>query len=380
MMGRKRSAKATGTGFKEIPSSEHFSLGERLSYMDRSKRGIVTHSGRGHGRSTSHGRGEKPANQATRREMLYFVRDEVKRIRSNQNILNLQNMNGLITIPRFKTSYDVANILARDTQFFDVSEITEYIDLNIKNMYPYDSVPPDKKVRLPAPITALYTNVYDGKTQTTKNKTELMMLCVSNSDDGTSFDICTFQRDLSDPEDHSHSPVDVQIPTQLGSIDSNKGVFILKDGTINYEDDMWEQKPSEKWALKDQKIALRKVAAYLQTINKPRFVKTGKISYSQTKRLSAKKGLKRFIADQWNMVAWNVDEPVEAKSYEEGRGGRQALHYRRGFYRRALPHWEGAEIIDGLWRIYIEGYEAGHPAFGVLKSYHLPRIKGENKK
>jgi len=380
MMGRKRSAKATGSGFKEIPSSEDFSLGERLSYMDRSKRGIVTHSGRGHGRNTLHGRGKRSTNQPTRREMLYFVRDEVKRIRSNQNILNLQNMNGLITIPRFKTSYDVANTLARDTQFFDVSEITEYIDLNIKNMYPYDSVPPDKKVRLPAPITALYTNVYDGKTQTTKNKTELMMLCVSNSDDGTSFDICTFQRDLSDPEDHSHSPVDVQIPTQLGSIDSNKGVFILKDGTINYEDDMWEQKPSEKWALKDQKIALRKVAAYLQTINKPRFVKTGKISYSQTKRLSAKKGLKRFIADQWNMVAWNVDEPVEVKSYEEGRGGRQALHYRRGFYRRALPHWEGAEIIDGLWRIYVEGYEAGHPAFGVKKSYHLPRIKGENRR
>ena len=330
-MGRKRSSKSTGKGFIASPLNEDLSLGERLSYIDKANRGFSTRSGRGHGRTTPHGRGKRAANQPTRREMLYFVRDEVKRIRSNQNILNLQNMNGLITIPLFKTSYDVANTLARDTQFFDVSEITEYIDLNIKNMYPYDSVPPDKKVRLPAPITALYTNVYDGKTQTTKNKTELMMLCVSNSDDGTSFDICTFQRDLSDPEDHYHSPVDVQIPTQLGSIDSNKGVFILKDGTINYEDDMWKQKPSEKWALKDQKIALRKVAAYLQTINKPRFVKTGKISYSQTKKLSAKKSLKRFIADQWNMVAWNVDEPVEAKSYEEGRGGRQALHYRRGF-------------------------------------------------
>ena len=42
-MGRKRSAKATGSGFKEIPSSENLSLGERLSYMDRSKRGIVSH-------------------------------------------------------------------------------------------------------------------------------------------------------------------------------------------------------------------------------------------------------------------------------------------------------------------------------------------------
>ena len=51
MMGRKRSAKATGSGFKEIPSSENLSLGERLSYMDKSKSGIVTHSGRGHGRS-----------------------------------------------------------------------------------------------------------------------------------------------------------------------------------------------------------------------------------------------------------------------------------------------------------------------------------------
>ena len=67
MMGRKRSAKATGSGFKEIPSSEDFSLGERLSYMDRSKRGIVTHSGRGHGRNTSHGRGKRSTIQPTRR-------------------------------------------------------------------------------------------------------------------------------------------------------------------------------------------------------------------------------------------------------------------------------------------------------------------------
>jgi hypothetical protein len=59
MMGRKRSAKATGKGFIESPLNEALSLGERLSYIDKANRGFSTRSGRGHGRTTPHGRGKK---------------------------------------------------------------------------------------------------------------------------------------------------------------------------------------------------------------------------------------------------------------------------------------------------------------------------------
>jgi hypothetical protein len=115
------------------------------------------------------------------------------------------------------------------------------------------------------------------------------------------------------------------------------------------------------------------VAALLQTINNPRFVRQGKKTFSQTKKQTVRKVLRDFIAEQWNMVSWNVDKAVDAKHYEEGNGGRQGLHFRRGFFRRGEPHWQNVQMIDGVWRQWIEGYEAGHPAFGVLKSYHLPR-------
>jgi hypothetical protein len=350
-MGRKRSAKATG-GFKEIPSSENLSLGERLSYMDRSKRGIVTHSGRGHGRSTSHGRGKKPANQPTRREMLYFVRDTVRSLReapARQLPYNLVEA----------TTHDFANTLARDLQFFDCSELTEYIETNYREMYPDKLVPPSLKVRLPAPRVGLYVNnwpdidPYTGEEDGTFG--EVMFVCTPRLNNGstTNFSITVITRNIE------HDRVE-PFPKILGTIDSEKGEFGISPKSTRSEG----HKESE---------ALRIVAAFLQTINNPRFVRQGRKSVSQIKKHSLKKVLRDFIAEQWNMVSWNVDKAVDAKQYEEGNGGRQGLHFRRGFFRRAESHWQNVQMIDGVWRQWIEGYEAGHPAFGVLKSYHLPR-------
>ena len=45
------------------------------------------------------------------------------------------------------------------------------------------------------------------------------------------------------------------------------------------------------------------------------------------------------------------------------------------YWRKAEKDWERSRWSEtrNRWEQYIHGYEAGHPAFGVKKSYHLPR-------
>jgi hypothetical protein len=101
----------------------------------------------------------------------------------------------------------------------------------------------------------------------------------------------------------------------------------------------------------------------------------GKRDVSLVKRQSFKKAAGRFIPDSWNMITWNVDKPVKAKDHEEGNGARLPLHFRRGHWRVGEKGWKNTRWSEtrNRWEQYIHGYEAGHPAFGVKKSYHLPK-------
>ena len=345
-------ARRASKSMKNIDLNEDASLGEQLSFVDRAKRGFMTHAGRGHGRQTPHGRGKRSKNQPTRREMLYFVRDTVRSLREAPARPLPHNL-----VPA--TTHDFANTLARDIQFFDCSELTDYIEANMHEMYPNRQVPPSPKVILPAPAVGLYVNNWPDIDPYTREEDgtfgEVMFVCTPRLNDGstTNFSITVLTRNID------HGRVE-PFPNILGSIDSEKGEFGISPKSTRSE------------GIKEAE-ALRIVAAFLQTINNPRFVRQGRKSVSQTKKHSLKKVLRDFIAEQWNMVSWNVDKAVDAKHYEEGNGGRQGLHFRRGFFRRAEAHWQNVQMIDGVWRQWIEGYEAGHPAFGVLKSYHLPR-------
>ena len=346
------------SGFKVVETNENMSLGERMSMSAMG--GFLTHGGRGHGRKTAHGRGKRAANQPTRREMLYFVRDAVRHLREGPE---MQIPNNMVDA----TTHDFANTLARDLQFFDCSELTEYIENNWREMYPDEQVPPSPKVILPAPRVGLYANNWPDLDPYTSELNgsfcEFMFVCTPRLNNGstTNFSISVISRNVDQDRNDF-------FPKLIGTIDSEKGIFGV----------------SPKY-LEQQKLdripqSLRIVAGYLQTINNPRFVRRGKKTFTQMKKQSAKKVLRDFIAEQWNMVSWNVDKAVDAKNYEEGNGGRQGLHFRRGFFRRGESHWQNVQMIDGVWRQWIEGYEAGHPAFGVKKSYHLPRIKGENRR
>lgn len=348
--------------YSKAVATDRMSLGERLSV---GAMGNVTHSGRGHGRKTNHGRlkPKKPVNKNTRREMLYFVRDLVQKFRQLPPE-PLDHIEGRV-FPKNFSSHDFANFMAKDIQYFDCDEIVKYVHLNYEEMYPDKNVPPSTKVRLPAPAVGLYhSDSFDS------DGSELMFICVPMEESsGTNFFTYYLTRDINDPNSDYFDEDTIPYPYPVGEIDSVKGIWTIGDSDFHYAYQMKS----------NCEPTLRIVAALLQTINNPRFVRRAKTTVSVVKKQNIRKVLRDFIPEQWNMVGWNVNEPVDSKNYEEGKGGRQGLHFRRGFYRRAESHWENAQLIDGVWRKYIEGYEAGHPAFGVKKSYHLPRIKGENK-
>ena len=255
-MARKGKQKA----YSSSVSKEGMSLGERLSV---GAMGNVTHSGRGHGRSTQHGRGKRAANQPTRREMLYFVRDTVRSLREAPAS---QLPHSLVSA----TTHDFANTLARGVQFFDCSELTDYIESNYYEMYPDRKVPPSPKVILPAPAVGLYVNNWPDADPYTREEDgtfgEVMFVCMPRLNDGstTNFSITALTRNID------HGIVE-PFPKILGTINSEKGEFGISPKSTRSE------------GIRESE-SLRIVAAFLQTINNPRFVRRGKKTFSQMKK------------------------------------------------------------------------------------------------
>ena len=118
---------------------------------------------------------------------------------------------------------------------------------------------------------------------------------------------------------------------------------------------------------------LRHVASFLKVINKPRFVKTTPTGNRQRRR-----GLNRgmgFAVDAWHRVSWNVDKPVNAKQPFDKTFHKMPLHFNKGHWKKAEQHHPKSVLREGQWRTWIEGYWAGHPAFGFKKQYWTPTKK-----
>ena len=306
-------------------------------------------SGRGHGRRGYGGRKRQTDQRSKKQDMLYFVRDIVRTLRKN---------------PPHKpehvqiTTHEMANVFVNNVQYFDCTMIEEYVNSNFREAYPELDVPPHPDIILPADHVGLYFGggIHDAE--------ETLFIL-----DGGSHD--TWQ-------DESTRGRIIKVT-----------VVIIKDGNvlmrpigaiINLDDlAMFElhefHKGKDAEVKQSMDTALRFAAMALQTINQPRFVVPSKRDVSMVKRQAFRKATGRFTPDSWNLVSWNVDKPVKAKPYEEGGGGKQALHFRRGHWRKAKEQWERARWSEARnrWEIYVHGYEAGHPAFGVKKSYHMPR-------
>jgi len=116
---------------------------------------------------------------------------------------------------------------------------------------------------------------------------------------------------------------------------------------------------------------LRHAATFLHLINKPRFVK-------QTSPLSRqrRRGLHRgmgFAVDAWHRVSWNIDKPVYAKESYDKSFHKMPLHFNRGHWKSAQEHHPKSILRKNEWKTWIEGYWAGHPAFGFKKQYWQPK-------
>tara|TARA_R110002049_G_scaffold131895_1_gene290761 strand:- start:111 stop:665 length:555 start_codon:yes stop_codon:yes gene_type:complete len=117
---------------------------------------------------------------------------------------------------------------------------------------------------------------------------------------------------------------------------------------------------------------VRIVAQLLHLVNKPRFVIKKPFGTRQQRR-----GLNRgggFAVDAWHKITWNVDKPVSAKDAYDASYHKLPLHFRRGHWRSSEEDQpKSIQRENGGWYTWIEGYWAGHPAFGFKKSYYSPK-------
>lgn len=118
-----------------------------------------------------------------------------------------------------------------------------------------------------------------------------------------------------------------------------------------------------------------RIAGAFDIINQPRFVDQ-KAASSRQQRRSAKKA-HGIAVEAWHKIEWNIDEPVELND-KQGRSFKMPLHWTRGHWRKAKPHWDDVCIRkDGLPYIWIKGFWSGHPAYGCKRGYHVPNIKNK---
>jgi hypothetical protein len=120
----------------------------------------------------------------------------------------------------------------------------------------------------------------------------------------------------------------------------------------------------------------------LALINEPRIVELSP-SASRQRRRAAERGF-GFAVDAWTRITWDLSKATKAKVARDPSFHCVPLHYVRGHFRRAEPHFRGAiqrphalRIEDRvLWWQFIEGHWKGHPAFGVRRSVHAPIMSG----
>ena len=269
--------------------------------------------------------------------------------------------------------------MSKEAQIFDCSGISPQVigDGSFETqMYPYDETPPSIDARLPSPVCILAFKVYkrdkffeeanmrEGHTKKSmaaygyRTLEELVdnhyYLCKQIDDDPSHFEIWSMS--------HAHSP------HRFGTVGGEK----------NWEVDLTLQLDTKSRDDRSDGFidavtgSLRRVCCLLQTINTPRHVVKNRGGTRQARR-SAHMGM-GFAVDAWHRVSWDVSKPVNAKEPYDTKFHKLPLHFRRGHWREgAEEHHPKSIFRKGRWQTWIEGYWAGHPAFGFKKQYWQPK-------
>lgn len=152
------------------------------------------------------------------------------------------------------------------------------------------------------------------------------------------------------------------------------GVYSSVDGTSQIDESVPPKSTNQAFML------IATIAYTCALINEPRIVTT-EPAFSRQQRRSMSRGM-GFAVDAWTRISWDLSKETVAKVSRDPSFHKMPLHWCRGHYRRAQSHYANAiqrhdafraEDRDGWWQ-WIEGVWRGHPAFGVKKSVHAPRI------
>lgn len=117
-------------------------------------------------------------------------------------------------------------------------------------------------------------------------------------------------------------------------------------------------------------------------INQPRFVKRAcAVSRQQRRALGRSLGM-GFAVDAWTRVSWNIGKDVVAKLSREPDFHPMPLHFRRGHWRSCKESVSAAKWLTATeagrrgagWYLWVKECWPGHPAFGIKKSYHAPKL------
>ena len=131
-----------------------------------------------------------------------------------------------------------------------------------------------------------------------------------------------------------------------------------------------------------EKRMMPHVLTTIAAIKNANFIKF-KPAGTRQQRKSMQRGMGKAV-DTWHRVTWNIDEPSDAKEpYDKGYH-KMPLHWNRGHWKRAKEHHPKSQQRPhalnpehrNMWWTWIDGYWAGHPAFGFKKQYHAPKLKG----
>jgi len=116
-----------------------------------------------------------------------------------------------------------------------------------------------------------------------------------------------------------------------------------------------------------------KIAGSFELINNPRFIVSQKAgTRAQRKQMKREQSIS---LDAWHKITWNVDETTVVVDEKDRGGWRMPLHYTRGHPRKAEPHHKNIMYKNGKPYKWIHGFWSGHPAFGIKKGYHAPKLK-----
>jgi hypothetical protein len=105
----------------------------------------------------------------------------------------------------------------------------------------------------------------------------------------------------------------------------------------------------------------------------PRFVTQLPLPRHVRRGLDRKSGVN--VSDRVRVVSWNLTKPKLEAGESLGSGRHMPLHYTRGHWRQCVAHLDRAHLhADGVHRMWIEGFWSGHPAYGIVRSIHAPKL------